>query len=86
MKGQLLILFFLLFHHVGTTQVPTDSLFQIWKDSTESDSVGVYTLKSVIWDHFLFKDTDTAMILAQEMIDYSDLQSDELPVRKTTEE
>ncbi len=44
-----------------------DSLYSIWKDHSQSDSVRVQAYKTYIWDGYLFSNPDSAHIFAEAM-------------------
>lgn len=48
-----------------------DSLFSVWKDQSQSDSIRVKAFKTYIWDGYLFSDLDSAILLINEMHKYA---------------
>lgn len=49
-------------------QVNLDSLYSVWQDQTQSDSLRAKAYSDYIWDGFLFSQPDTAFILAKELV------------------
>jgi CHAT domain-containing protein len=49
-------------------QNTVDSLFNVWKDVTYSDSNRVNAISKLIWKNFLFTKPDTALVLANEYL------------------
>ena len=56
---------------VNAVQNVGDSLLNIWRDDAQSDSIRIDAFKSFIWDHHLFANTDSALILVEELIEFS---------------
>jgi serine phosphatase RsbU (regulator of sigma subunit) len=55
--------------------VAQDSLYQIWKDDANHDTVRFKAMKSFIWTNYLFSKPDTAFILANEQLVYADYRN-----------
>jgi len=53
---------------VSQAQTGLDSLYRIWQDHTQSDSVRALTFTNYIFKGFLFSNPDTVYILADELI------------------
>ena len=53
------------------SQTKLDSLYVIWQDKTQTDSVRTEAFKKYIWDGFLFDKPHTAFTLAEELISFS---------------
>jgi class 3 adenylate cyclase/Tfp pilus assembly protein PilF len=51
-------------------QVNLDSLYTVWQDQTQSDSIRAKAYSDYIWDGFLFSQPDTAFILAEELVSF----------------
>jgi class 3 adenylate cyclase len=48
-----------------------DSLYTVWQDASQEDSVRVQALDDLIWRNFLFTQPDSAYTLAQYQIDFA---------------
>lgn len=57
------------------SSVAQDSLYQIWKDDAQHDTVRFKAMKSFIWTNYLFSKPDTAFILANEQLVYADYRN-----------
>ena len=53
----------------GYTQSSTDSLWNIWQDNSKSDSLRFEALNTYIWENYLFRQPDSAVVLAQIQYD-----------------
>lgn len=65
------ILFIILIVFSGLTlkaQTNLDSLYTVWQDQTQSDSIRSEAYYDYVWDGFLYSQPDTAFILAEELI------------------
>jgi adenylate cyclase len=51
-------------------QTNLDSLYAVWQDQNQSDSIRVAAYKDYIWNGFLYSQPDTAFILAEELLAY----------------
>lgn len=49
-------------------QVNLDSLYAVWQDQSQSDSIRSKAYSDYIWDGFLFSQPDSAFILAEELV------------------
>tara|TARA_R110002167_G_scaffold276660_1_gene482609 strand:+ start:2731 stop:4587 length:1857 start_codon:yes stop_codon:yes gene_type:complete len=66
------ILLFLVFtSSYLNAQSKLDSLYIIWQDKTQTDSIRTNAFKNYIWDGFLFDKPDSAFILAEELLNFS---------------
>ena len=65
-------LLFLVFSSIYlNSQTKLDSLYAVWQDNTQTDSVRTEAFKNYIWDGFLFDKPNTAFTLAEELIIFS---------------
>ena len=48
-------------------QVNLDSLYTLWQDQTQTDSLRAAAYKDYIWNGFLFSNSDSAFVLAEEL-------------------
>lgn len=53
-------------------QVNLDSLYRVWEDPSQSDSVRVAAYKAFIWEGYLFSDPDSAAALTRAMHEYAE--------------
>ena len=74
MKNLLLIIFLSISGICLNAQSNLDSLYAIWQDETVSDTIRVDAYKNYIWNGFMFSNSDTAFILAQNLLDFGDEQ------------
>jgi len=51
-------------------QVNLDSLYSVWQDQSQLDSVRAKAYSDYIWDGYLFSQPDTAFILAEELVSF----------------
>ncbi len=51
-------------------QVNLDSLYTIWQDQTQSDSIRTGAYSDYIWDGYLFSQPDSAFILAEALVSF----------------
>jgi len=51
-------------------QVNLDSLYAVWKDQKQLDSIRTRAYTDYIWDGFLFSQPDRAYILAEELVEF----------------
>jgi len=51
-------------------QVNLDSLYTIWQDQTQLDSIRTKAYADYIWDGYLFSQPDSAFILAEELVSF----------------
>lgn len=66
------ILLFLVFSSIYlNSQTKLDSLYAVWQDKTQTDSVRTVAFKKYIWDGFLFDKPYTAFNMAEELISFS---------------
>ena len=49
-------------------QTNLDSLYIVWEDNTQADSIRVNAYKTFIWDGYISKKPDSAFILAEELL------------------
>ncbi len=52
-------------------QTNLDSLYTLWQDQTQKDSIRTDAFKNYIWDGFLFDKPDSAFTLAEELLTFS---------------
>ena len=71
-KNLLLIIFLFISGICLNAQSNLDSLYAIWQDETVSDTIRVDAYKNYIWNGFMFSNSDTAFILAQNLLDFGD--------------
>ena len=53
-------------------QTNLDSLYSVWQDKTQNDSIRVKAYKNYIWKGFLYSNPDTAFILAQSLLRFGE--------------
>ena len=56
-------------------QTNLDSIYTVWQDQAQTDSVRVEAYKTYIWDGFMFSKPDTAFILAEVLHDFATQQN-----------
>ncbi len=56
-------------------QVNIDSLWSVWHDETQNDTNRARVLHNIVYFDYLFKDPDSAFILAQQVYDFSEENS-----------
>jgi class 3 adenylate cyclase/TPR repeat protein len=54
-----------------SAQTNLDSLYSIWEDETQADSIRVAAYKDYLWKGFLFSQPDTTFILAEALYTYA---------------
>ena len=64
----------ILLHGAAAAQTNLDSLLQVWQDVTLGDSVRARAFEKYIWDGHLFRNRDTALVLADELMAFSEEQ------------
>jgi len=69
-KITLLILFAFSYNCLNA-QTNLDSLYTLWQDQSQTDSIRTNAFKRYIWDGFLFDEPDSAFTLAEELITFS---------------
>ena len=72
MKNLLLIILLSISGICLNAQSNLDSLYAIWQDETVSDTIRVDAYQNYIWNGFMFSNSDTAFILAQNLLDFGD--------------
>ena len=80
MVKQLSILVLLLFSDDLIAQINLDSLFQVWEDATYPDSDRVDAYQQYIANGHFYTNPDSAIILIEELVDFSDSISYEIGV------
>lgn len=70
MKRILFTLSILVASLAAQAQTNLDSLYSIWQDQTQTDSLRVMAFKNYIGQGFLFSNPDTAFILAEELVGF----------------
>ncbi|MFI5203359.1 MAG: tetratricopeptide repeat protein [Flavobacteriales bacterium] len=68
---KLFFLLFILFSFHGRAQLNKDSLYSVWKDEKQTDSVRLMAMWFLCYDCFLFNNPDTSYKLAQQMYDFA---------------
>ena len=53
-----------------------DSLYSVWQDQTQPDTLRARAFERYIWNRFLFSNPDTANILADELIAFAKKMND----------
>ena len=53
-------------------QTKLDSLYVLWQNQTQPDSVRVNAYKAYIWDGFLYSDPDSALVLIEDMSNFGE--------------
>ncbi|MGB6035615.1 MAG: hypothetical protein WBG42_05060, partial [Cryomorphaceae bacterium] len=71
MKRNLFALF-LLATIAGQGQTYLDSLYGIWQDETQTDSIRIDAFKTYIWDGYLYSQPDSALVLTKAMVDFGE--------------
>ena len=67
------ILLFLVYSTIClNAQSKLDSLYAVWQDKTQTDSIRTNAFKNYIWDGFLFDKPNAAFTLAEELITFSE--------------
>ena len=56
-------------------QSSLDSLYRIWEDETQIDSLRLQAYKTYIWDGFLYSQPDSALILCEVMLGFGETQA-----------
>ena len=69
-KAILIILLFIGFG--AAAQSDLDSNFVVWQDENQPDSVRVKAYSRFVWVKFLFSQTDTAILMTQELIRFGE--------------
>ena len=72
MKNLLLIISISISGLCLNAQSNLDSLYAIWQDETVSDTIRIDAYQDYIWDGFMFSNSDTAFILAQNLLRFGD--------------
>jgi class 3 adenylate cyclase/uncharacterized protein HemY len=67
---QKIILIFILIGLQTNAQTNLDSLYNVWQDKTQTDSIRSRAFIDYIWDGYLFSQPDSAFILAEELKQY----------------
>ena len=78
MKKLLSIFFFFIvinISHSSIAQVNIDSLWSVWEDTSQEDTIRLNCINSVIRKVYLFTQPDTAFQLAQLQYDFAELKN-----------
>jgi class 3 adenylate cyclase/Tfp pilus assembly protein PilF len=77
--------FFLLISVVGCSLLAQDqdSLYQVWQNPQQTDSLRVQAFKNYIWNGYLFSDPDSALILSEAMRLYGKKQQYTIAVNQS---
>ncbi|MGB0403219.1 MAG: tetratricopeptide repeat protein [Salibacteraceae bacterium] len=67
MKKLLIVLFVFIGISSNAQQVNLDSLNQIWLDETQPDSARFKAMNRIIWDGYIYTNTDTAFVMAEQI-------------------
>lgn len=70
MRNNIILILCLLGGITSKGQVNLDSLYALWQDKTQPDSVRINAYADYIWDGYLFSQPDSAFILAEELVDF----------------
>jgi tetratricopeptide (TPR) repeat protein len=55
---------------IGQAQTNLDSLYSVWQDQTQTDSIRSAAYHDYIWKGFLFSNPDTAFVLAEDLVGF----------------
>ena len=69
--NRVLIFLTLMLMGFANAQTKLDSLYSVWEDKTQADSSRVNAFKDYIWDGYLFSQPDSALVLAETLIEFS---------------
>lgn len=61
----------ILIGYMARAQSNLDSLYSIWEDKTQHDSSRVNAFYNYIWDGFLNSQTDSVLVLAKQLFEFS---------------
>ena len=70
MRNNIILILCLLIGVTLKGQVNLDSLYALWQDKTQPDSIRTNAYADYIWDGYLFSQPDSAFILAEELVDF----------------
>lgn len=70
MRHTIFLILCVLYGFTMKGQVNLDSLYTIWKDHTQLDSIRARAYADYIWDGYLFSQPDRAFILAEELVSF----------------
>lgn len=70
MRIKIIILICILSEFPLKAQVNLDSLYTVWQDQTQPDSIRTNAFSDYIWDGYLFSQPDSAAILAEELVSF----------------
>ena len=71
LRNLIFLLMFSMFWQFLYSRSQTDSLYQVWLDTSASDSLRVEAYDKYIWKNYLYTDRDSAWILASELYDFA---------------
>ena len=71
MYKNILCLFMLLFLSRVGAQQNLDSLYNVWQDTSKTDSTRVNAFYDHIWEGYLFSQPDSAFVLANQLFEFS---------------
>ncbi len=74
MKKSLLIIL-LVFNFGLSAQTNLDSIYNVWQDQAQTDSIRVAAFKQYIWDGYMFSKPDSAFILAEVLYGFATQQN-----------
>ena len=72
MKIRYSIIFLIFVCNIACAQSYLDSLFSVWKDSTQPDSARAEAFKDYIDEGFFYSDTDSAIVLTNQLYQFSE--------------
>jgi len=70
MYKNIVLAIYLLIGFSLNAQVNLDSLYTVWKDQKQLDSIRTRAYTDYIWDGFLFSQPDSAYVLAEELVSF----------------
>ena len=77
MSRFIILIFFVFFLNEGLyAQDNLDSLYAVWQDESQTDSIRVGAYSDFIWDGYMFSNPDTAFVLAQDLLTYGERSHD----------
>jgi adenylate cyclase len=74
MKKSLILMLFV-FNFGLSAQTNLDSIYTVWQDQAQTDSIRVAAFKQYIWDGYMFSKPDSAFILAEVLYGFATQQN-----------
>ena len=68
----LLFILFASFIQIASSQIKNDSLWTVWDDSTQADTLRLSALRNIILDEYLYYDSEKAIYFAQLQYDFAE--------------